>query len=168
MNSSNLTGPFETAVDFILDVESGLVDDPSDPGGLTKFGISQRAYPSLNIRDLTIDGAKALYRKDYWNLCSCDKLPAGIAVVLFDAAVNQGIGASIRMLQTSVNVTPDGVIGPTTISAVAAQTTPAIIAEMIARRSLAYAQSPLLGTDGLGWFRRLAKVHHFALRFADA
>ena len=73
MNSSNPTGPFETAVDFILDVESGLVGDPSDPGGLTKFGISQRAYPNLNIRDLTIEGAKALYRKDYRNLCSCDK-----------------------------------------------------------------------------------------------
>ena len=52
---------FEVAVDFILSVEGGLVDDPTDPGGLTKFGISQRAYPKLNIRDLTADTAKALY-----------------------------------------------------------------------------------------------------------
>ena len=70
---------FETAVDFILSVEAGLVNDPSDPGGLTKFGISQRAYPDVNIRDLTLDGAKTLYRKDYWNRCSCDKLPPGDA-----------------------------------------------------------------------------------------
>jgi lysozyme family protein len=168
MNSSNRTDPFETAVDFILDVESGLVDDPSDPGGLTKFGISQRAYPNLNIRDLTIDGAKALYRHDYWDRCSCDKLPAGISFVLFDAAVNQGVTASIRMLQLSLNVQQDGVIGPATLSAAAAQMTPAIIAEMIARRSVAYTLSPLVGTDGLGWFRRLAKLHQLALRLAGA
>jgi lysozyme family protein len=163
MNSSNLSGPFETAVDFILDVESGLVDDPSDPGGLTKFGISQRAYPNLNIRDLTIDGAKAIYRQDYWNLCSCDKLPAGVALVVFDAAVNQGVGSSIRMLQPALNVPEDGVVGAATLSAVRAKAAPSIIAEMIARRSVAYALSTLVSRDGLGWFRRLAKVHQLAL-----
>ena len=154
---------FETAVDFILSVEAGLVNDPSDPGGLTKFGISQRAYPDVNIRDLTLDGAKTLYRKDYWNRCSCDKLPPGIAFVAFDCAVNQGVAASIRMLQRSLNVAQDGVIGPATLAAAAAQTPAALISEMIARRCVAYALSPLVAHDGLGWFRRLAKVHQFAL-----
>jgi lysozyme family protein len=154
---------FEAAVDFILSVEGGLVNDPSDPGGLTKFGISQRAYPNLNIRDLTPDAAKALYRQDYWNRCSCDKLPAGIAFVLFDAAVNQGVSASIRMLQRSLNLAQDGVIGPATLTAATAQMPAAIVAEMIARRSVAYALTPLAARDGLGWFRRLAKVHQFAL-----
>ena len=79
-------------MDFVLSAEGGLVDDGSDPGGLTKFGISQRAYPNLDIRELTIEGAKALYRKDYWNRFSCDKLPPGIALLVFDAAVNQGAG----------------------------------------------------------------------------
>jgi lysozyme family protein len=155
---------FETALDFVLSAEGGFVDDPADPGGLTKFGISQRAYPHLNIRELTIDTAKALYRKDYWDRCSCDKLPAGIAFVLFDAAVNQGASASIRMLQRSLNVKEDGVVGPSTLAAAAAQTTSSIITELIARRSVAYALSPLVGRDGLGWFRRLAKAHQVALR----
>jgi lysozyme family protein len=155
--------PFETAVDFVLSAEGGLVDDGSDPGGLTKFGISQRAYPNLNIAALTIGEATALYRKDYWNVCSCDKLPPGIAFVVFDAAVNQGAGTSIRMLQSSLNVSQDGVFGPATLCAVRAQPAPSIIAEMIARRSLAYALSPLVHEDGLGWFRRLARVHELAL-----
>src|SRR5260370_21170855 len=148
---------FETAVDFILSVEGGLVNDLSDPGGLTKFGISQRAYPELNIRDLTPEAAKAIYRKDYWDRCCCDRLPAGLAFIVFDSAVNQGVTASIRMLQLSLNVTQDGVIGPATLAAAAAQTSATIIAEMIARRSVAYAMSPLAARDGLGWFRRLAK-----------
>ena len=155
---------FEAAVDFVLAAEGGLVEDPSDPGGLTKFGISQRAYPNLNIRELTIDDAKALYRKDYWDRCSCDKLPAGIAFVVFDAAVNQGVSASIRMLQRALNVNEDGVIGAATLSAAAGQTPAAIIAEMVARRCVAYALSPLAASDGLGWFRRLAKAHQLALR----
>jgi lysozyme family protein len=156
--------PFEAAVDFVLTAEGGFVDDPSDPGGLTKFGISQRAYPHLNIRELTIEDAKTLYRKDYWDRCSCDKLPAGIAFIVFDAAVNQGVSASIRILQRALNVKEDGVIGPATLAAAAAQTPEGPIAEIIARRSLGYALSPLAGTDGLGWFRRLAKAHQFALR----
>src|SRR5581483_11873606 len=104
--------PFQAAVDFVLAAEGGIVDDPSDPGGLTRFGISQRAYPNLDIRRLTLADAKALYRKDYWDACSCDKLPPGIAFVVFDAAVNQGVSASIRMLQRAVSVKEDGVIGP--------------------------------------------------------
>jgi lysozyme family protein len=55
------------------------------------------------------------------------------------------------------------VIGPATLSAAAAQVTTAVIAEMVARRSLAYALFPLVNKDGLGWFRRLAKVHQLAL-----
>jgi lysozyme family protein len=158
--------PFETAVDFVLSAEGGLVDDGSDPGGITKFGISQRAYPDLNIRDLTIDGAKAIYREDYWNLCSCDKLPAGVALVVFDAAVNQGVGASIRMLQSALKV------GKMEWSArlryrLSGLKRPSIIAEMIARRSVAYALSTLVSRDGLGWFRRLAKVHQLALLYTS-
>jgi lysozyme family protein len=160
--------PFETAMNFVLSAEGGLVDDGSDPGGLTKFGISQRGYPNLNIRALTIEDARTLYRKDYWNRCSCDELPAGVALLVFDAAVNQGAGASIRMLQSSLNILEDGVIGRTTLSAVKAQATAFIIAEIVARRSVAYAFSPLISKDGLGWFRRLAKVHQLALGLVQA
>ena len=160
----SMSDAFETAVDFVLTAEGGLVDDPSDPGGRTKFGISQRAYPNLNIRALTIADAKMLYRKDYWDRCSCDKLPDAIALVVFDAAVNQGASASIRILQRSLNVREDGVIGPATLAAAAAQTPSGIVAEMVARRSVAYAVSPLVGRDGLGWYRRLAKIHQLALK----
>src|SRR3972149_8182863 len=108
---------FQRAVEFIFEHEGGLVDDPRDSGGLTKFGVSQRAYPDLDIRSLTKEQAAELYRRDYWLKCGCDKLPSAVAVILFDAAINQGPAAAVRLLQKSLGVRPDGVVGPQTIGA---------------------------------------------------
>jgi lysozyme family protein len=80
------------------------------------------------------------------------------------AALRSSESANVRrMLQRTLNVKEDGVVESSTLAA-AAQTTSSIIAELIARRSVAYALAPLVGMDGLGWFRRLAKVHQVALR----
>ncbi|KWT77357.1 glycosyl hydrolase 108 family protein [Candidatus Magnetominusculus xianensis] len=65
---------YTAAVRFVLDAEGGYVNDPDDPGGETKYGISKRAYPSLDIKSLTIEDAKRLYRRDYWGRASCDAL----------------------------------------------------------------------------------------------
>ena len=49
---------FDLAINYVLENEGGVVDDPNDPGGLTNFGISQKQYPDLDIRDLTRDQAE--------------------------------------------------------------------------------------------------------------
>ena len=111
---------WETAISFVLKMEGGETAelDPNDPGGLTKYGISQKAYPNLNIKDLTLEQAKDIYYKDYWLPCSCDELPTIYAISVFDTAVNQGVGKSKRLLQISLNMDEvDGVIGPKTIAA---------------------------------------------------
>lgn len=83
---------FNTCVEFILSSEGGYVNDPSDPGGETKFGISKRAYPNVDIKNLTVDGAKAIYKKDYWDAINGDCLDPDMACAAFDTAVNMGVG----------------------------------------------------------------------------
>lgn len=110
---------FERAWAFISEQEGGarLTDDPNDPGGLTKWGISQRAYPTENIRGMTEARAQELFRRDYWEPCQCDALPDPVAIALADAAFNQGVRTAIILLQKGLRVEPDGIVGPMTIAA---------------------------------------------------
>lgn len=89
---------FETAVAGLLKTEGGYANDPKDRGGETKYGISKKAYPNLDIPSLSVDDAKAIYRKDYWDVIGAGKLPAGLREAAFDAAVNQGPGWTKRAL----------------------------------------------------------------------
>lgn len=92
---------WEKSVKFVLDIEGGYVNDEKDPGGETKYGISKRAYPEVDIKSLTEEEAKAIYRRDYWDACNCDHLSIGIDTLVFDTAVNMGIGAAREILKTS-------------------------------------------------------------------
>lgn len=99
---------------------SGYVNDPEDTGGETKFGIAKNANPTVDIAKLTYAQAKEIYRRKYWDKCKCSELPERLAIHLFDAAVNHGSTTAIKMLQRAVNVSDDGVLGPTTLAAVKA------------------------------------------------
>ena len=88
--------PFQRALAFVLNAEGGekITDDPRDRGGLTRWGISQTAYPKLDIRSLTRAQAEQIYRTDYWLLGCCDGLPPPLALMHFDCAVNMGIATA--------------------------------------------------------------------------
>ena len=150
---------FDIAVEFVLSFEGDISDDPHDSGGLTQFGISQKSYPDLDIKSLTRDQAKEIYRNDYWNRAKCNELPAQLAIVLFDSAVNQGAVTAIRLLQKSLNVNADGVIGPMTIAASHRAALNIVVGELIARRAYQYSLHPEVARFGLGWFRRLTSCH---------
>jgi lysozyme family protein len=107
---------FEIAVEITLNNEKGLVDNPSDPGGLTKFGISQRSYPNLDIRNLTVEDAKAIYLRDFWRFGGINDQQ--VANKVFDMVVNMGHTA-IRLVQKAVGFSQqDGVYGPVTETAI--------------------------------------------------
>ena len=106
-----MKGSFEFAFAKVVSVEGGYVDDPKDPGGATKFGISQRSYPNVDIKNLTLDQAKAIYRADYWDAVSGDELPDPLSHLVFDAAVNQGVSPAQKMMQEALGVKVDGEIG---------------------------------------------------------
>ena len=87
---------FDKIVEKTLQWEGGLSDHPLDKGGKTKFGISQRAYPKLNIEKLTLAQAKAIYKRDYFDPLGLEGVSDRIAWKVFDIAVNQGIGTALR------------------------------------------------------------------------
>ncbi len=108
---------FENLIGRILGHEGGYVNDPTDPGGETKWGISKRSYPNVNIAALTKDDAIEIYRRDFWKPILGDRFHDGVAYQLLDGAVNSGIKQSIRFLQQALDVADDGIFGPVSIAA---------------------------------------------------
>lgn len=86
-----MTDNFDRSIAFVLKHEGGYVNDPQDAGGETKYGISKRAYPTLDIKALNEDAAKAIYRTDYWQKANCHVLEWPMCLVVFDTAVNMGV-----------------------------------------------------------------------------
>lgn len=91
---------FERAFNFVLKWEGNYSNDKHDPGGETKFGISKRAHPNEDIRNLTVDRAKGIYKRDYWQKSACDKLPWPLSWVHFDCAVNVGVRRANKILES--------------------------------------------------------------------
>ena len=149
---------FEKAVAFVLQSEGGYVNHPSDPGGETNFGISKRSYPDEDIKGMTVDRAKEIYKRDYWDALSCDMLPDGIATVLFDTAVNCGHKPAARMLQRACGVSDDGIIGKVTIAYSSKEGT---LERFLAERAVYYAKLTTFNVFGLGWMRRLIKLARY-------
>ena len=92
---------FDKAIDFVLSIEGGYVNDPKDPGGETKYGISKRAYPDVDIARLTESEAKEIYKRDYWQAIGCDSFSFPLDIIVFDTAVNMGKGATKELLKSS-------------------------------------------------------------------
>jgi lysozyme family protein len=154
-------GDFSRCIDPILAEEGGLSRHPDDPGGLTKYGISQRSYPKLNIAALTLANAEELYRNDYWLPIHGDQLPDGLDLLMLDCAINQGPQTAIKLLQHALQIQADGLIGPQTLSAAEAAM-PGILDTFAAERALRYELNPNEATFGRGWFRRLLRMHRQA------
>lgn len=91
---------WQKAITFTLGKEGGYSFNPADPGGETKYGISKRSYPRLDIKNLTVQQAKLIYYKDYWGPLGCSELPANKALIVFDQGVLTGVSRilSIRDL----------------------------------------------------------------------
>jgi len=94
----------------------------SDSGGLTRWGISQKAYPDLDIKNLTLEQAKSIYKKDYWDTRWEGIASQNIANKLFDCCVNMGKKTGIRIVQRALvtmgeRVAVDGVFGSATLLA---------------------------------------------------
>jgi lysozyme family protein len=110
---------FDEAFDRLIGHEGGYVNNPADPGGETNWGISKRSYPQLNIKTLTREDAKLIYRNDFWRRINADRLYDGVAFQMFDFAVNSGIETAVRYLQRALGVADDGHWGPVSQAAAA-------------------------------------------------
>ena len=153
---------FDTAIKHVLQVEGDFSDHPADPGGATRSGITEavarRAGYRGDMRELPLDLAKRIYREEYWNAVRADELPAGIRLVMFDAAVNSGTGQAIRWLQRAVGVADDGVLGPRTLAAVGALSADSVRMKVLAQRLRFMAGLSNWPAFGRGWARRICDL----------
>ena len=126
---------FLNAFALVVGEEGGYSTNPADPGGETKWGISKRAYPDLDIAALTLEQAQGIYQRDYWEPLGCDAMPWSTALLVFDCGVNMGLSVA-RLLHASY---PDAV-------------------QFQAERALRYASMVSFASFGRGWMRRLFTV----------
>jgi lysozyme family protein len=148
---------WDKAIKFVLSYEGGYVNDPNDAGGETNFGISKRSYPSLDIKALTVDQARDIYKRDFWTTVCADQLPENLAIAAFDCAVNQGVGIASRLIQVALGVAVDGVIGPKTIGA-AYRAGDYGVWLFLLERAKRYMQTQGVQTWGANWGERLVRL----------
>ena len=147
---------FDLAFDRLMGSEGGYSNDPSDPGGETNWGISKRSYPNVDIKNLTRDGAKDIYLRDFWTRINADEMYDGVAFQVFDFAVNSGIETAIRKLQAAVGVADDGHWGPVSRARVAAMTESDVIMRINAERLRFMTKLKNWPNASRGWARRIA------------
>jgi lysozyme family protein len=158
---------FDDAFTRLVDPEheDGYVNDPEDPGGETKYGISKRAYPDEDIAGLTLDRAKFLYQRDFWGPAGCEQLPDLVRYELFDAAVNTSAPGrpvtAVKMLQRAAGLTGgavDGLFGPGTLAAAQAVDPRVLLEHLWAQRLRYYAglRPDLRDRYLAGWVNRVA------------
>lgn len=151
---------FDEAFNRLIGHEGGYVNHPADPGGETKFGISKRSYPDVDIASLTLEQAKALYRRDFWEPLG-DAHPA-VKFQAFDFAVNSGMQTAIRKLQLAIGVADDGHWGPRSAAALAAMDVSDVLMRYAAERLDFMRKLSTWPTFGSGWAGRIANDLRFA------
>ena len=154
---------FNEIIEQVLEHEGGYVNDPKDLGGETKYGITKRFYPNLNIKELTIEQAKEIYRKDYWDKNKVESLPQNLWHIYFDMCVNMGKRTAVKVLQrAAVNkgrkIEVDGGLGPMTIGALKGVELDRVRAFRVKYYVDLITAKPEQEKFYLGWFRRATEV----------
>ena len=150
---------FKTALKLILKWEGGYVDHPKDPGGETKYGISKRAFPHIDIKNLTKKQAENIYFEHYWIKAKCDYYPYRLSILMFDAAVQHGVKRSIKLLQKTLGVKQDGIFGKKSLAALRAKDSNWTATHFTVYRILYYTKLKPWHVFKLGWMRRVIDVY---------
>jgi lysozyme family protein len=166
-------GPLQ-AFNRIMEYEGGgrTHTVAGDPGGTTKWGISQRAYPHVDVANLGKSEAFSIFEQDYWLRVRADVMPEPLQLPLADLAFNVGTGRAGKLLQRSINLCKqadgrddfleeDGMIGPATLGAID-ETPPARLARVLFAYRMEYYLT--LAETGMakcvhGWLRRAEEIH---------
>ncbi len=149
---------FDKAFQVVVGLEGGYANHADDPGGETKYGITKRSYPNMDIKNLTLDQAKEIYKRDYWDKIYGDYLPYKVGLLIFDAAVNHGVRAAVKVIQRTVNVIDDGVFGDETYTGVINSDPDQFVKAFVSKRLEYYSSLSHWPTFGKGWTRRMAAM----------
>lgn len=153
---------FDQAFDRLIKNEGGYCNVVGDPGGETNWGISKRSYPTVDIKNLTRDGARAIYLRDFWQRGQMDKYDGAIAFQAFDFAVNSGIETSVRMLQRAAGVADDGHVGAVTVAAITGKGITDMLMLFLAERLDFMRKLSTWPKFGAGWAGRIAQDLRYA------
>lgn len=160
---------FDDAFARVIGHEGVLSLDPQDRGNWTsgivgvgelrgtKYGVSAMSYPNVDIRSLTLEGAKTIFRRDFWDRVHGDELHDGVSFQLFDFAINSGIGNGIRGLQRAIGVAQDGQWGPISRAAALAMTECDTVMRLLGARLEFMTSLSSWPSQGKGWARRIAR-----------
>lgn len=158
---------YDLSFEYAVSSEGGFQNDPNDRGNWTsgkigvgqnkgtKYGVSAMSYPNLDIRGLTKDKVKPIYKKDYWDANRCDELPIGVDYLVFDISINHGVRDGATFLQRAIGATADGAIGPATLKLLASKDPQHVIEEICVIRAFDYISLGTFKRYGVGWFRRI-------------
>ena len=154
---------FDEIIEQVLEHEGGYVNDPKDLGGETKYGITKRFYPDVDIKNLTVEQAKEIYKKDYWDRNRVESLPQNLWHIYFDMCVNMGKRTAVKVLQRAANnkgrdIEVDGGLGPMTIGALKGVELDRVRAFRVKYYVDLITARPEQEKFYLGWFRRATEV----------
>lgn len=166
-------------ISTVLNHEGGYVNHPKDPGGITNMGVTKRVYEEWvghevseqDMKDLTEDDVRPIYKKNYWDRVKGDKLPEGLDLCVFDFGVNAGTGRAAKHLQKMIGTTVDGGIGPNTLKALKAYVKENGLVETIKKyqsnRQDYYESLSTFETFGRGWTHRNNDTTEYAIELAE-
>ena len=162
---------WEKSLALVLKSEGGYVNNPADPGGMTNLGVTKAVWEEWVghpvdekiMRELTPERVAPLYKRKYWDACNCDNLPLGIDYLVFDFAVNAGVGRSAKTLQTAIGCVPDGAIGPNTMAAINKADPKSLIDKFSTAKTNFYQSLKTFSVFGKGWLRRVDETKKNAL-----
>lgn len=170
-----MTENFEYCLKHVLQSEGGYVNHPSDPGGRTNLGVTQKVWEEWlkrpvteqEMRDLTPEMVAPLYKQRYWDRVKGDELSTGIDLCVFDFAVNSGVHRGATFLQRMVGAKEDGLIGPRTLAAVKAEEPDVLIRRYCDARLKFLQGLSTFATFGRGWTARVMRVEKDALELLN-
>ena len=154
---------FDEIIEHVLKHEGGYVNDPTDLGGETNYGITKRFYPDVDIKNLTKEQAKEIYKRDYWDKNRVDELPEQLRHIFFDMCVNQGRGTAVIVLQRAANakgakLKVDGGMGPATLKAVQNVEHDRVKSYRVLHYANLVINKPEQEKFWYGWFKRALEV----------
>lgn len=167
---------FQACLAVVLQSEGGFTDTLQDGSIATNLGVTLHTWSGwighaatiAEIEALTPADVAPLYQADYFNASHCPELPTGVDLMVFDAAVNSGIGRAIRTLQEALGVTADGLFGPVTIEAAKTADAASVVQKMAVAREAFYRSLPTFGRFGNGWLARVNRTEAAALEMIAA
>jgi len=166
---------WDKCFDLVIVNEGGYVDNPADPGGATNWGCTKAVWEQYighevskeDIRNLTKEDVKPLYKRNYWDAIHGDALPSGLDYCLFDCAINSGVGRAAKFIQEIVGVFADGAIGNNTVAAINQMNTVTMINEFSDKRQQFLELLKTFPVFGKGWTKRVQEVRIKSLEMAE-